>query len=412
MVAEHSSQSKHGAKRRVALIGGLVALAVGGALVPTAAYAADPSADLSVGISHSPNAVKTGDEVTFTLAVANAGPDTAVDVVGGLGFPYPLQLNTVPEGCKRASSYESVLCDFGDLASGSTAEIDIVLQARGSGLITLPAAAVSTTADPDTADLTASDVILIQAGPRQAERYIAGIFPIILNRAPNASTTTYWANKWRAENNKYPRNLAAIPAGIINSNEYRRIRVREAYQNLLGRPADPAGLESMVKRVAGGWNYLQVERSLLTGSEFFRRAGAAPTDDPAGYISAVVQKLTGRSVTAAELDMYLVMLGDGQWTPRQKFVQYVQSTTDARSKVISEKFQDTVGHEPSSLSRYMWLLKLRDGVTPESLWAQLLVSNEVLQKYPYTEDDYPYEEYSRAEIEASAADLQAAMAEG
>ena len=46
-------------------------------MTPTAASAADPSADLSVGISHSPNAAMSGGEITFTLAVANAGPDTA-----------------------------------------------------------------------------------------------------------------------------------------------------------------------------------------------------------------------------------------------------------------------------------------------------------------------------------------------
>ena len=40
------------------------------------------------------------------------------------------------------------------------------------------------------------------------------------------------------------------------------------------------------------------------------------------------------------------------------------------------------------IGRYVWHVRLRQGSTPEQLWAELLVSPRFLQDYPYTEDDY------------------------
>ena len=326
--------------------------------------------------------------MTFTVTASNAGPDTAEDVVVGLGFQYPLQPLDLPAGCKISPAYESLVCDVGDIASGASTSVDVVLNARGSGLFTLPAAVGSPTADPSAANNTATDSLLVSAGPSQAERSIKGTFPIVMNRNPGTAETDYWAARWKAANTSYPRVLQKVPLGLINSNEYRRIRVREAYQNTLGRPADPGGLDANVRRAAAGWTYQQIERSLITSPEFFRRAGVAPwTNDPA-FIDAVVQKVVGRPATAAEITKYTPMVGNAQHAAVQRFVQYVQSTTEARTRIINEKYQDTLGAPASPLARYIWLVRFNEGRTPESLWADLLVSYDVLQHYPYTIDDY------------------------
>lgn len=374
--------------RRLLVAGAVVGLAGSGALVPVVAGAVDPSADLAVGVTHSPATATAPADVTFTITASNAGPDTASDVVVGLGFQYPLEPRTLPAGCRVSPSYESVVCDVGDVASGASASIDIVLYARGSGLFTVPAAVGSPTADPSTANNTATDSLLVSAGPSQAVRYIKGTFPIIMNRDPGTAETDYWAARWKTASTTYPRVLQKVPLGLINSNEYRRIRVREAYQSTLGRAADPGGLDANVRRAAAGWTYQQIERSLITSPEFFRRAGVAPwTNDPA-FIDAVVQKVVGRPATAAEITKYTPMVGDARQPALQRFVQYVQSTTEARTRIINEKYQDTLGAPASPLARYIWLVRFNEGRTPESLWADLLVSYDVLQKYPTTIDDY------------------------
>lgn len=374
--------------RRWLVAGAVVGLAGSGALAPVAAGAADPSADLSVGVSHAPSTATAPVDITFTVTASNAGPDTAEDVVVGLGFQYPLEPRDLPDGCRPSPSYESVVCDVGDVASGGSASVDIPLYARGSGLFTLPAAVGSPTADPVAANNSATDSLLVSAGPSQAVRYVEGVFPVVLNRDPGTAETTYWAARWKKANNSYPRVLRSVPVAWINSNEYRRIRVREAYQNTLGRAADPGGLDANVRRAAAGWTYQQIERALITSPEFFRRAGVTPwTNDPR-FIDAVVQAVVGRPATTAEIKAYTPMVGDARQPTLQRFVQYVQSTTEARTRIINEKYQDTLGAPATPLARYVWLLRFNEGRTPESLWADLLVSYDVLQKYPYTIDDY------------------------
>lgn len=352
-----------------------------GALAPVTANATAPSADVSVAVSHAPSSAVTGDDITFTVVASNDGPDAATGVVAGLGFSYPLQLDVVPAGCKRAASYESVLCDLPDIASGSSATIDITLKAHGSGLFSVPAAIAADTADPDTNDLVATDTLLVKAGPSQAVRYITGIFPIIVDRPVDAASLTYWAARWKAENNRYPRKLESVPGGIINSNEYRRLRIREAYQRILGRPVDAPSLTYWVNKAAKGWSYEAIERTLLTSKEFLGKNDHDAI--PATYLAVL-----GQTSVSPTLEQYWFGMLSTPGFTRADFVRRLQASTEGYDVVIKRFYQDTLGHDPSPLGRYVWQVRLREGKSPEALWSQLLVSNELLQKYPYTDDDY------------------------
>lgn len=366
--------------RRWGIALAVVGLAGSGALAPVAAGADAPSADLSVTVSHTPNLVTAPADVTFTVTASNAGPDTAENVAAALGYDFPLDMETVPAGCRRSGAYQSVVCELGDVASGASASIDIVLRAQGSGLLTLPAAVASETSDPDTADLVATDTLLVKAGPSQAVRYIRGIFPSILNRNPNTATTDYWAAKWQAANRGYPRKPASVPAGIINSNEYRRLRIREAYQRILGRPADAGGLASYVTKAARGTSFEAIERTLLTSGEFTRKPATIQQ-----LIANTYQAVLGRQPTPAEAQAAFDSQASQSFA---SFVVSLQRSTEGYDRIINQRYQSAVGHGPSPLGRYVWQVGLRQGQSPEALFAQLLVSNEVLQLYPYTTDDY------------------------
>lgn len=382
---------------------GVVALGATGALSPVRASAVDPGADLSVTVAHQPASAKTGDEITFTVEASNAGPDTATAAVAALGFRYPLELRVVPSGCRRSASYESVVCDLGDLASGASTSIDITLFARGSGLYSVPVAVASDTADPDASNSSATDTVLVKPGPTQAVRYITGIWPIIMERSVDSTSLAYWSARWKAANAVYPRKLEKVPAGIINSNEYRRLRIREAYQRILGRSVDPASLTYWVNKAAGGWSFEAIERTLLTSKEFANKHG-----DLEAIVRAQYQAILGRQPTGAEIAS---ALSHGNTTPAATRLQNLQRSTEGYDVVIKRVFQKTVGHDPSPLSRYAALIKLRGGLSPEGLFALQLVSNEVLAKYPYTEDDYtegPY--YDPPAFAVPVAQVQAAAA--
>ena len=387
-MAERTSTRGARSWRRWVVAGAVVGLAGSGALAPVAVGAADPSADLSVAVTHTPDTATAPTQITFTVTASNAGPDAAEGVVVGIGYRYPLGLETVPDGCRRSSSYESLVCDVGDIASGATGSVEVVLTARGSGLFTIPVAVASDTPDPDTADRTATDSVLVKAGPSQAVRYIRGIFPAILQRNPDQATTDYWAARWKKANAQYPRRTEQVPLGIMNSNEYRRLRIRESYQRILGRAADPSALTYWTAKAAGGWSYERIDTTLLSSREFLRNG------DLETYIRKTYLAVLGRQPTAAELASWKQSLGAKPTTAGwSRFPQSLQRSTEGYDVIIKQRYQAATGEAPNSLVRYIWQAGLRNGVSPERLWAQVFISYDVLKDYPYTEDDYAEEEF-------------------
>jgi hypothetical protein len=376
---------------------------VGGALVPGVAAAADPSADLSVTISHSPSTVTTAQTVTFTVTAANAGPDAAAGTVVGIGFPYQLMPNPIPEPCRRASNYESLVCDLGEVPSGSESSLEFTVTAQGSGLFSIPVAVAADTDDPVTTNQTATDTIVVKPGERQGERYIKGIFPIILQRPVDAGSLTYWADRWRAENDRWPRALDRLPYALMQSNEYRRIQIRAAYLRILGRAADAPSLTYWTNKARSGWSYDRIEQALFNSSEF----GRANASDVVG---GVFDGVLGRAPSATERARFEAALGTG--STRAALAAMLQRSTERFDQIIVERYQAALGHGPSAAGRYGWQVELRNGKSVEQLWARLFVLGEFLDDYPYTDDDYLDEEFVTESPDVAMEDVIGALAEG
>ena len=381
--------------RRLAVVGAVAAGTATWMAAPAGAEVVEPIADLSVDVSHSPSVGQSGTTVTFTVTVTNDGPDAAQNVVAGLGTGYRFEPVALPDGCQRDSEWSSVICDVGELASGASADLEIGLRPYGAGVYTIAAVAASDTLDPDADDLVANETIIVKAGPSQAVRYISGIFPMVLERPADPASLQYWAARWKAENERYPRNLVKIPLGLMNSNEYRRLRIRESYQQILGRTADAPSLAYWVGRAANGTSFEQIDRALLLSSEFARKA-------PVSTVHSAFQALYGRQPTATEVSTW-------SSRPLASLIKFLQTSNEGREVVIADRVQRTLGIAPTPLIRYVWLVRYAQGATTERLWAELLVSYDVLRNYPYTEDDYRDEELV-FDMSAQGPELQAHLA--
>ncbi len=86
------------------------------------------SADVSVTKTAAPVQPAAGQDVTFTVTVANAGPSTARSVVLDDALPPGLTLMAVdaPPGV-RCTSVAALTCDVGDLAPGGSAVVDVTM---------------------------------------------------------------------------------------------------------------------------------------------------------------------------------------------------------------------------------------------------------------------------------------------
>ena len=117
----------------------------------------DPAADLSLTKSDSPDPVLEGEPLTYSLTVANAGPQSATNVQLTDTLPAGVTFDSAtPSQGTCTESSGTVTCDLGTLADEGTASIDIQVTPLGPGDLTNEATVSSELADPDAADRTAS----------------------------------------------------------------------------------------------------------------------------------------------------------------------------------------------------------------------------------------------------------------
>ena len=127
-----------------------------------------PVADISLAKTGSPNPVKKGRLLTYTLTVRNGGPLTASDVTATDPLPKTVEFRSVAASQGKCSSAKPsagvvvVGCSLGSIASGSTATVTIVVKPTATGTLTNTASANAgspTDPDPSNNSATATTVV-------------------------------------------------------------------------------------------------------------------------------------------------------------------------------------------------------------------------------------------------------------
>ncbi len=111
------------------------------------------SADLSLTKSDSADPVESGQPMSYTLTIDNAGPDTATNVVVSDTLPGAFSFdsaNASQGSCGESSGV--VTCNLGDIASGGNATVTINGTPSGVGDISNTAVVTSDAADPNPDD--------------------------------------------------------------------------------------------------------------------------------------------------------------------------------------------------------------------------------------------------------------------
>jgi uncharacterized repeat protein (TIGR01451 family) len=107
-------------------------------------------ADLSLTKTGSPDRVATGRNLTYTVSVTNGGPDLAEGVL--VTDVLPPSVSFVSATASQGScglSQGDVKCILGNLTSGATATMEIVVRPRQAGIITNTASVTSFASDPN-----------------------------------------------------------------------------------------------------------------------------------------------------------------------------------------------------------------------------------------------------------------------
>jgi uncharacterized repeat protein (TIGR01451 family) len=89
--------------------------------------------DLRVTQSDSPDPVRVGDNVTYTVTVANKGPDNATNVVLTDRLPPTVTLVSASASAGTCSGTTTITCALGSLANGASATVVIVAATTAKG---------------------------------------------------------------------------------------------------------------------------------------------------------------------------------------------------------------------------------------------------------------------------------------
>ena len=120
-------------------------------------------ADLSIGVSDTPDPVVLGNDVTYTMTVTNAGPSDAAAVSASSVLPAGATFVSADPAC--AVALGTVICSAGSLAPGASASFDVVLNPTAMGVLTFDAFVTSTTTDTNALNDTDSEPTDVVAAP-------------------------------------------------------------------------------------------------------------------------------------------------------------------------------------------------------------------------------------------------------
>jgi uncharacterized repeat protein (TIGR01451 family) len=122
-----------------------------------------PSADVSVTKSDSPDPVSVGQELTYAISVANAGPDPAAGVTLSDTLPATVSLGSATPSQGTCSGTATVTCALGSIASGATATVTIKVTPTTDADLANTATVSATTADPNPANNTDAELTVVNA---------------------------------------------------------------------------------------------------------------------------------------------------------------------------------------------------------------------------------------------------------
>src|SRR5262249_47106235 len=136
--------------------------------------------------------------------------------------------------------------------------------------------------------------------------FVSNLYTTLLHRAADPEGLAYYTQRL---NNGALR--ARIVAEFVGGQEYHIDIVQQLYQTYLHRAADRSGLNTYVAFIDGGGTVTQLRAILLSSDEYYMgRAGG----NNSAYLAALYQDVLGRPIDPNGLETYSKMLASGSRT--------------------------------------------------------------------------------------------------
>jgi hypothetical protein len=223
--------------------------------------------------------------------------------------------------------------------------------------LTVTSTFVPTAGDPQP-DITCSDGVGDVA-------FICALYQDVLGRPADAAGLATFTGQLSAGTSR-----STVAEELLTSTEYRQDLIASYYQQYLGRPADGGGIATFLTLFSHGASAENVQAAIMGSAEFANRSGGS--DD--GFVAALYQDLLNRPVDAAGLATFTGQLATG--TSRSAVVEELLTSTEYRNDLIASYYQAYLDRPADGGGISTFLGQFAQGASNDAVQASLLGSAE------------------------------------
>jgi hypothetical protein len=202
------------------------------------------------------------------------------------------------------------------------------------------------------------------------QNFVAAAYQDILGRPVDPAGLATWTallNQGRTP--------AWVAAQLTHSAEYFANFVTGAYQSFLGRTGSAAEVSGWVSALQAGWTDEQVEAAFTSSPEYLQAHGG----EGATWVSSLYHDFLGRTASTSEVNAWVRALAGGA-SPSLVALAFAGSTERATAQVTAD-YQKYLGRTPLASEVAGWVNAFLQGTSDEDIVAGLVGSAEYYQDH-------------------------------
>lgn len=176
----------------------------------------------------------------------------------------------------------------------------------------------------------------------------------LLLRAPSLQELATWDNLLKNGVNR-----AQMAQVFVTSTEFRANLVKQEYRAILGRAAEPAGLNLWTNALGAGLSIEQLSSMLLGSQEFIQRS--SPSRNLGEWLEGVYSDVLGRGIDAAGKAAWLDVLNRGADTSAVALA--IIRSPEHLTRMIGNTYEQLLRRQADSFGTNFWLAALRNGLS-------------------------------------------------
>jgi hypothetical protein len=190
---------------------------------------------------------------------------------------------------------------------------------------------------------TPSAAPAVVAAASQNDAFINHVYQDLLGRPADPAGLDYWSS---VLSSGVPR--ASVVWALVTSDEHRTNVINAMYQRFLGRPPDAAGVAYWIGKFAAGMTYEEAQAHLVGSDEYYATRGGS---DPATFLTTMYHDIYGQNIDPDTLARNVAVF---QQNPRSGFALGSLEGAAYAARTADAYYQQFLGRAADPDGRLYW----------------------------------------------------------